>query len=83
MTSERKNASEPDAPGALFVDVANSDPSLHTVVGAMPGLHNGGQTVEVHLVLFGVGMQRFQLVPNYVLGWCSAGVNTGHVKRLA
>ena len=86
MTSDHSSARQPNAPGTLFglpPDVANSDPSFHTVVGAMPGQHNGGQTVEVHLVLFGDGLERVLLVMNYVPGWCSAGVGTGHVARLA
>lgn len=86
MTSDHSSARQPDAPGALFglpSDVANSDPSFHTVVGAVPGRHNGGQADEVHLVLFGDGLERVLLVTYYVPGWCSAGVDTGHVERLA
>lgn len=86
MTSDRSSAREPDAPGALFglpPDVASSDPSFHTVVGTGRGRLNGGQAVEVHLVLFGDGLERVLLVTNYVPGWCSAGVSTGHVERLA
>ena len=71
MTSDHSSARQPNAPGTLFglpPDVANSDPNFYTVIGTGRGRLNGSQTVEVHLVLFGDGLERVLLVMNYVPG---------------
>ena len=81
------SASDPDPPGFLcaLTDDPRDPPNFYLNVGSEPGLHNGGETVEVHITLRPHLGERAALVEtDFSPGWCTRLMRSDScIRRLA